>query len=284
MSDRGKYSNPDVPHEVNVSEKTPLRDFFRLTAGVCLITVCVVAAIFFSARWWAPAIPFHYETAFSRLFTEEKSAVVSPAEEESLQVLQTIADGLAAKMELPAGMAIRMYLIDTKEPNAFATLGGNVLISRALIETLHSENGLAMVIAHEIAHIKHRDPIVSLGGGVAVALLLSAFIAGADGGYLVSWAVGMTQMSFSRPQEDRADKEALAALKACYGHTGGADEFFAYVMKEYPWLSGIPGVFSSHPSPQARLDAIRATFSSAPQNLKPLPESLARLKNSDNST
>jgi Zn-dependent protease with chaperone function len=175
-------------------------------------------------------------------------------------------------------MTIRVHLANIKEPNAFSTLGGNIVISKSLIKVLHSENALAMVMAHEIGHIKHRDPIVSLGGGVAVAVLLSTFIGGTDSGILVNWAVGMTQMSFSRNQEDRADKEALMALKNLYGHTGGADEFFVYIMREYPELSRMPGFFSAHPSPQARLEAIRATFLHTPQNLTPLPENLKNLQ------
>ena len=54
--------------------------------------------------------------------------------------------------------------------NAFATLGGHVVIYRGLLEKLPNENVVAMVVAHEIAHIKHRDPVAALGRGVAITL------------------------------------------------------------------------------------------------------------------
>lgn len=268
-----EYSNPEVPHEVNVSERAPLRDFLRLSIGLGLSVAAVSAIVFFTARLWAPLIPFRYEMAFADAVVEKigKEPPSSPCEAETRRALQTLADGLAAKMALPGEMAIRVHVGSDKTPNAFAMLGGNIVINRGLLESVHSENALAMVIAHEIGHIKHRDPIVSLGGGVAVALLFSAAFGGSDGGTLAGWALGLTQMSFSRSQEERADKEALAALQAHYGHTSGADEFFAYIVEKYPELARLPAFASTHPSPPSRLQTIRASFPPVPRPLKPLP-------------
>jgi Zn-dependent protease with chaperone function len=275
-----EYANPEVPHEVNVSETTPVRDFFRLTAGLCLIAAAVALGVFFAARWWAPYIPFRYETWLSDVVIKAalKDDALSPCEAAGARALQTLADELAAKMALPEGMAIRVHFSADKLPNAFATLGGNIVINKGLLESVHSENALAMVVAHEIGHIKYRDPIVSLGGGVAVAVLFSAAIGGSDGGALVGWVIGLTQMSFSRDQEARADKEALAALQGYYGYTNGADEFFDYITREYPKLSRMPAFVSTHPTPPSRLQSIRESFSPAPQTPKPLPHALQQLR------
>jgi predicted Zn-dependent protease len=107
-----------------------------------------------------------------------------------------------------------------------------------------------------------------------VAVLLSAVVGETNANFLFDWAVDMAKMSFSRVQEDRADKEALMVLKKLYGHTDGADEFFIYIMREYPELYRVSGFFSAHPAPQDRLNAIRSTFSSTPQKLTPLPENI----------
>ena len=270
-----EYSNPEVPHEVNVSERTPLRDFLRLSIGLGLIVVVVAGIVFFTARLWAPHIPFRYEERVTD-FEFEKGDWNFCAME-GARTLQMLADDLAENMALPVGMRIRTHFINSDESNAFATLGGHIMVSRGLVENIHSENALAMVIAHEIGHIKHRDPIVSLGGGVAVGLVFSALLGESNGGALVSGVIGMTQMSFSRSQEERADREALAALQARYGYTNGADEFFDYIVREHPKKSRVPTFVSTHPSPQSRLDAIRATFAYEPHPLQPLPESIQQL-------
>jgi Zn-dependent protease with chaperone function len=277
-----EYANPEVPHAVNVSETSPLRDFLRLAVGLCLLVVGVTLGVFFVARLWAPHIPFRFETSLAGVVVKDEADEALPAcAAAGTHALQTLADGLAAKMALPAEMSIRVHFSDDEVPNAFATLGGNIVINKGLLASVHSENALAMVMAHEIGHIKHRDPIVSLGGGVAVAVLFSAVLGGSDGGALVGWAIGLTQMTFSRDQEAQADQEALAALYSYYGYTNGADEFFDYIVQEYPKLSQIPAFISTHPSPPSRLQTIRASFSSSPQTLKPLPQAIQQLRHCD---
>jgi predicted Zn-dependent protease len=276
MPFESEYANPEVPHEVNVSASSPVRDFLRLTAGLCLITVVVTVGVFFAARWWAPHIPFRYERALAGVVTKDEA--LPPCAVAGAQALQTLAEGLAAKMDLPAEMSIRVHFSPDKEPNAFATLGGNIVINKGLLQSVHSENALAMVMAHEIGHIKHRDPIVSLGSGVAVAVIFSAVIGGSDGGALVGWAIGFTQMSFSRDQEARADRAALAALQSYYGYTNGADEFFDYITQEYPKLAQVPAFISTHPTPPSRLQTIRTSFSPTAPQPKPLPPALQQLR------
>jgi predicted Zn-dependent protease len=47
-----------------------------------------------------------------------------------------------------------VMILDSPELNAFATAGGHIFITRGLVETLASEDALAAVFAHEIAHIQ----------------------------------------------------------------------------------------------------------------------------------
>lgn len=272
-----EYTNPEVPHEVNVSEKTPLLDFARLSLGLCLIAVAVTGSVYFAARWWAPLIPFRYEAALTGALLKD-DADAPGCRAEGVRALQALADALAAQMALPAGMTVRVHFSGDSNANAFATLGGNIFVNRGLLARVRSENALAMVLGHEIGHLKHRDPIVSLGGGVAVAVLFSAALGGTDGGTLVAWTVGLTQMSFSRAQEERADAEALAALRGYYGQTNGADEFFAWIVEEYPKMSRLPAFASTHPTPPARLQNIRGSFLPGARPLTPLPPAIEDLR------
>ena len=47
-----------------------------------------------------------------------------------------------------------VVILDTDEINAMATPGGHIFVSRGLIDCTESEDALAAVIAHEIAHIQ----------------------------------------------------------------------------------------------------------------------------------
>jgi predicted Zn-dependent protease len=47
-----------------------------------------------------------------------------------------------------------VMILDSPELNAFATTGGHIFITRGLLEALETEDALAAIIAHEIAHIQ----------------------------------------------------------------------------------------------------------------------------------
>lgn len=272
------YANPPVPNEVNVSEKTPLADFFRLSIGLALLVVVITGSVFFIARWYAPKIPFAREVALVDRIRPIKEKDVTECQREGEAALQTLADALAKHMDLPPEMRVRVRFSDSGANNAYASLGGRIVILRGLLNHVESENALAMVLAHEIAHIKARDPLVSMSGGVAVALLFSSLIGGSDGGVVLGAAMGMTQMRFSRAQESLADREALAAVQRYYGHTRGADEFFNAIVKETSQDMEPPAFLSTHPASPDRIAAIRATMSPNAPEPKPLPEALLRLR------
>ncbi|MBX2879162.1 MAG: M48 family metalloprotease [Granulosicoccus sp.] len=87
------------------------------------------------------------------------------------------------------------------------------------------ENTLAMVMAHEIAHVLHRDPIASLGGGAVSTLALLGLI-GREGtelaGSILNNAGIAPRVQFTRKMEELADDQAVAAVNALYGHVSRA--------------------------------------------------------------
>ena len=62
---------------------------------------------------------------------------------------------IALQGERPA-LPWRFALVESPAINAFATPGGIVLVTRGLYELLQSEDELAAVLAHEIAHVQRR--------------------------------------------------------------------------------------------------------------------------------
>ena len=126
-----------------------------------------------AAQWIAPRIPYRYE---AKLAATLPSLVGVPNTESGRQVqteLQALADRLAASMQMPEGMQVRVGYRDQDTVNAFATIGGQLVFFRGLLARIENEDALAMVMAHELAHLKHRHVSAALGRGVAVGVILS---------------------------------------------------------------------------------------------------------------
>jgi len=88
------------------------------------------------------------------------------------------------------------------------------------------ENSLAMVLAHEIAHIKHRDPIVSTRRGLLVRLVYGLLTG--DTTFVAEVASDAGLLFFSREQEVVADMAAVEGLRSMYRHVGMATTFFKH--------------------------------------------------------
>jgi predicted Zn-dependent protease len=221
------------------------------------LTVLLVALISFAAERLARYIPFSYEQSITERFAEHDDA----GHGQVRQRLQALADELSAVMDLPDDMSIHVHYVDEDTVNAFATLGGHIVIYRGLLEATPTENALAMVVAHEIAHVKHRDPVVALGRTVLIGTALAVFT-GVSGNDMAGRVLGdaglLTSLHFSREQESEADHEALSALAQRYGHVGGATFIFEkFLADENKSGYKMPALFGTHPTNLERIEQIR---------------------------
>jgi beta-barrel assembly-enhancing protease len=256
-----RLENRPPAEGINASAESPLKELAWLLAGSVAAVIVLAFLVSLAAQWIAPRVPYKYE---ARLAERLPVIATAPDTEEGRAVqaeLQALADRLTAHMELPEGMKVRVGYYDDKVVNAFATLGGQTVFFRGLLGRLESEDALAMVMAHEIAHLKHRHVSAALGRGVAVGVILSVVSAelgrNAAAGVLSRAGVATT-MSFNRDQEREADEVALAALAKEYGHLGGAVDLFR-TMAALPGAGGsLPEVelLRTHPLTRSRQLAI----------------------------
>jgi len=154
---------------------------------------------------------------------------------------------------------ISPHLIDSPELNAMAFAGGAVGITSGLLEAVHSEGGLAFVLAHELAHFRHRDHLRGLGRGI-VLITGATLISGghSDLSSLLGPAVNLQMAQYSQAQESEADREALALMHCAYGGTEGAGELFEKMLDRKDPKNNLGHYFSSHPQTRKRLEAIKA--------------------------
>ena len=120
------------------------------------------------------------------------------------------------------------YFVVSRDPavNAFATLGGVIVINSGLILNTSSESELAAVISHEIAHVTQRhisrmlEKAESNKFATGAALLAGVIAASQDsqaGAAIINTTLAASvhkQLSFSREAESEADRVGLRILAA----------------------------------------------------------------------
>jgi len=262
---------------INSSTEHPLREFAWLVGGSLALFAAVALLIGWGARWLAPLVPFAAEQALAeRVVDAGNGQPPTPRD----VALQSLADRLAARMDLPPGMSVQVRADDSPTLNAYATIGGRIRVHDGLLRHLQSEDALAALLAHEIAHVKHRHVAAQLGRDMAVSLLLAAVWSDA-GSSMARSAMGQTaglvSRGYSRDQEAEADGDALAAVVALYGHAGGLVALFDTLNAQAPASSG-PEMLSTHPLTSARIAAALARARAAGWRTEgpstPLPEAL----------
>ena len=267
-----KYENPQLPEGVNYSDEHPLKDFVLMLLVVAGATVAIVVTLFLLAGFLVGYIPFSTEVSLAdSLMADETRA--HPSEQQ--RYLQNLADQLVQAEQLPADMSVTVHYVDDDTVNAFATLGGHIFMHRGLLEKLPNENALAMVLAHEIAHIKHRDPIIAAGRGVTIMLALGSVLGLGDSAFsnqLIGHTTTLTSLAFNRDQEQAADEQAAQALLQHYGHLSGSAALFDILEQESTLEP--PEFLSSHPLTEKRLRRLEQNAKSQQGKTTSLPAGL----------
>ena len=194
-----------------------------------------------------------------------------------------------------AGMPVpKIYVIENDQPNAFAT-GRNpenaaVAATTGLLRMLSDEE-VAGVMAHELAHVKNRDTLTmtitaTIAGAITMLANFALFFGGNrnNGGligalaimFLAPMAAGIVQMAISRGREYEADRvgaeicgrpDWLASALAKISN--GAARIPNETAERHPETGqlmiinplsgqGRDNLFSTHPATQNRIDALMA--------------------------
>jgi len=187
----------------------------------------------------------------------------------------------------------RVYVIRKETPNAFATgrdpRHSAIAVTEGLLELEPDE--LEGVIAHEMAHIKNRDVLVStmaatIGGAIAYIAQIgywSLFLGGnrRDQGNMLGllliiifapFAALLVRMAISRKEEYRADKIGVLLTKNPHGLASALRKISSSA-RQQPLKSGstatahlwivnpfkmdwFTGLFSTHPPIQKRIEKL----------------------------
>ncbi len=149
-------------------------------------------------------------------------------------------------------------IINADVLNAFATPGGYIYVYTGLIKYLDSEDQLAGVLGHEIAHAERRHSSRQLQNQYGIAIL-SAIILGNDPDRLAeittAIAGGLASLSFSRKFETESDDYSVRYLSSSEYACNGAAGFFQKI-KDQGQCTGSMTWLSTHPDPCDRIEEI----------------------------
>ena len=177
------------------------------------------------------------------------------------------------------GLTWRFQVVDSKEVNAFAVLGGWIYVNRGLIERAQTMNQVAGVLAHEIGHVTLRHTVQQMqqsqqvnGGLMALCTLTKVCDSGA-GQAVIGVGANALFASFSRQDEAQADDEAVkTTVKARIDPNGVPAMFRILIAERQSNPSAVDAFFSTHPLDEDRITAtiqqIAAYPSTQLRNLK----------------
>jgi predicted Zn-dependent protease len=178
------------------------------------------------------------------------------------------------------------FLVDMREPNAFALPGGQIFVTRGMLELGLSDDELAALLGHEIAHVtlEHGTKLqrrATLLNVLSQAVLVGVILAerdnrpppdipygrgpqqstGADrihGAAAASVILGeLLLRSYSREFEDQADEEGQRMAAAAGFEPMGAADLFEVMRSRIP-QSRDYGYWRTHPFFAERVSAAEA--------------------------
>jgi heat shock protein HtpX len=251
--------------------------------GGLLIALVVAGLMNVGAYWWSDKLILRMYGA------QEVTATDEPE-------LWSMVRNLSRHANLPMP---RVYLIPEEPPNAFAT-GRNpqhaaVAVTAGLLRLLDRDE-LEGVLAHELAHVRHRDTLVmtvtaSLAGALSMLAnmaMWSTLFGGnnseeEDGGHpfagllgiiVAPFAATLIQLSISRSREFLADelgagltRNPLALARALRKiddwsqvvpmTAGSPGTAHLFIINPFAG-GGLAKLFSTHPSTEARIERLQA--------------------------
>ena len=172
------------------------------------------------------------------------------------------------------------FVIEDQRINAFALPGGYIGVHTGLIEATRSEDELAGVLAHEIAHVNQRHIARAIHASsrqslLTTAMMLGALIAGVVGGDPDIVQAGMAvaqgtavqqQINFTRANEYEADRVGIAALADAGFDPYGMASFFEVMSRQTTRAPDerAPAFLMTHPVTTARIAEARNRARSYP--------------------
>ncbi len=183
--------------------------------------------------------------------------------------------GLSSRLK---GYQWEFHLVEDKEANAWCMPGGKVVVYTGILPLTQDENGLAVVLGHEIAHAvaNHGGERMSQAllvemGGLTLDAALAQKPDRTNALFLAAYGLGTTVgilLPYSRTQESEADHLGLIFMAMAGYDPHGAISFWERMMSAQHGHAP-PELLSDHPADTKRLERIKELMPEAMSFYRP---------------
>ncbi|RMG81469.1 MAG: M48 family peptidase [Bacteroidetes bacterium] len=212
--------------------------------------------------------------AYTQFLNENRSKQVAPSTSKDAEMVQRVGKRIAQAVEeilkeqgqlkRIKGYQWEFNLIDDPTVNAWCMPGGKVVVYTGILDIAKNEEGLAVVMGHEIAHAvaRHGNERMSQQlaiqmGGISLEVLLDEQPEEAQNLFLQAYGVtaGLGALAYSRKHESEADHLGLIFMAAAGYNPEAAPAFWERMSQ----MGGAkpPELLSTHPSDEKRVQQIK---------------------------
>lgn len=172
------------------------------------------------------------------------------------------------------------YVVKADEFNAFATPAGHIFVNTGLLMAMDSEDELAGILAHEIAHVycRHISQRIEMSkkiGYATMAGIAAGVLAGLAGSPEAASAITMSsqaagasaQLAYSRENELQSDQLGVEHMNDA-GYSAAGLLKILKKMRSQSWFGSevIPTYLMTHPAVEDRIAYVGSWLASHPEN------------------
>jgi predicted Zn-dependent protease len=160
------------------------------------------------------SVPVSWETGLKdriKKYIENDSRTID--DEIVVAAVDSIKNRLLAQ-ESDTTYKVEILVVESEAVNAVTFPGGLIVVFTPLIRLTDSPEELAAVIAHELGHVVHRDPLKQMTKELGVSTVLSMINGGRATPMIQTLVKDFLDVQYTREQEHAADEYAFRLLAA----------------------------------------------------------------------
>lgn len=174
----------------------------------------------------------------------------------------------------------KFYLVHEAKPNAFATPGGNVYVTDALLYFVRNTEELAGTLCHEVAHTINHDSmkLVQKEQAIERRQVGAAILLGPSAAHMLAISLigKLRALGYSRDAEEGADLTGADVCAASGYNPWG----LVWLFQDFDQAATaqVPQLLSDHPDNPHRVAALKAHFREQPSVFASFSSDPARAK------
>lgn len=226
-----------------------------VVAAVALVIVTLYWSVRAGARAAAKSLPVSVDVQLGKVaFQAMDHGGAEVNDPLIVDGLQSIVDRLAPEAAID-GLQFDVHVVESPVANAYCLPGGTIVVLSGLIRTAETPEQLAAVLSHEMSHATLRHGLQGISQAMGLATAINLLIGDTEGLIATGEELFRTASinSYSRDQENAADREGLRMMHAAGIDPRGMPELFKLLKAEHGELPRSLAWMSTHPDHASRI-------------------------------